>query len=402
MQQMTLLHKKFSKELPFIHKTRLNCLMSTCITASTSNTLFLTGLGRGALSETKTSSNIEKVNRLLGNKHLHLERRTFYAAMSSQLIPGWMSPWIHIDWSCINSTTNLYLLRASLSVKGRSIVVYEECHPKKKENNHSVHQQFLKNLKTILPLCAAPIIVTDAGFRGPWFMAVRQMGWHFVGRLRNKNLVLMEGTQTWQLSSSFFGQATGKPTHLGHALLTEKQQVPTHIVLYKGKNKNRHKRHLNKKISVSGMNKRYSDAAKEPWILVTSLPQARDNPNHIVNIYRQRMRIEENFRDTKCPHYGLGLKKSLTKAPERMAILLLIAAIATWAAWLAGLITILAGKASDFQAHSAKFTRSLSVVYLGREAIKKQLIVSHSTLINAINTLATMVIDSQLEKHLYD
>lgn len=402
MQQMTLLHKKFSKELPFIHKTRLNCLMSTCITASTSNTLFLTGLGRRALSATKTSSNIEKVNRLLGNKHLHLERMAFYASMSSQLIPRWMSPWIHIDWSCINSTTNLYLLRASLSVKGRSIVVYEECHPKKKENNHSTHQQFLKNLKTVLPLCAAPIIVTDAGFRGPWFMAVRQMGWHFVGRLRNKNLVLMEGTQTWQLSSSFFGQATGKPTYLGHALLTEKQQVPTHIVLYKGKNKNRHKRHLNKKIRSAGMNKRYSDAAKEPWLLVTSLPQARDNPYHIVNIYRQRMRIEENFRDTKCPHYGLGLKKSLTKTPERMAILLLIAAIATWAAWLAGLITIFTGKSSDFQAHSAKFTQSLSVVYLGREAIKKQLTISHSQFIKAINALAKMVIDSQWEKHIYE
>ena len=92
-------------------------------------------------------------------------------------------------------------------------------------------------------------------------------------------------------------------------------------MLYKGKNKNRHKRNLNKKISASGKSKRYSNAAKEPWLLVTSLPLARNNPNHMVNIYRQRMRIEENFRDTKCPHYGLGLKNSLTRIPERMAIL---------------------------------------------------------------------------------
>ena len=49
MQQMTLLHKKFAKELPFIHKTRLNCLMSTCMTASTGNKLFLTGLGRNTV-----------------------------------------------------------------------------------------------------------------------------------------------------------------------------------------------------------------------------------------------------------------------------------------------------------------------------------------------------------------
>ena len=402
MQQLTLLHKQFSKELPFVHKIRLNSLMSACITASTGNKLFLTGLGRNTISTTKTSSNIEKVNRLLGNEHLYHERAYFYSSMAAQLIPRWMSPWIHIDWSCINSTTNLYLLRASLSVKGRAIVIYEECHPKKKENNHVVHQQFLNNLKAVLPPCEPPIIVTDAGFRAPWFMVVRKMGWHFVGRLRNKNLVLLEDTEIWQLSSSFFKQATGKPAHVGHALLTEKTQVPVHIVSYKGKSKNRHKRNLNKKISASGKSKRYSNAAKEPWVLVTSLSQARDNPTHIANIYRQRMRIEENFRDTKCSHYGQGLKHSLTRSPERMAILLLIAAIATWAAWIAGLITIISGKASDFQAHSAKFTQSLSVVYLGREAIKKKIVASHSQIVNAISILATMVVEAQLEIHVYE
>ena len=192
MQQMKLLHKEFEKELPFVHKTRLNCLMNTCNTAANNHTLFLTGLGRKDTSKTKVSSNIEKVNRLLGNTHLHRECSAFYQVMASRLIPRWMSPWIHIDWSCINATTNLYLLRASISVSGRSIVLYEECHPKKKENNHAVHKQFLKNLRAILPSCATPIIVTDAGFRAPWFIAVREMGWHFVGRLRNKNPVLME------------------------------------------------------------------------------------------------------------------------------------------------------------------------------------------------------------------
>tara|TARA_B110001454_G_C12680735_1_gene417934 strand:- start:66 stop:1316 length:1251 start_codon:yes stop_codon:yes gene_type:complete len=401
MQHIELLHKKFAKEFPFIHKTRLNCLMSACAAATTSNTLCLTGLGRNLSTPTKTSSNIEKMNRLLGNQHLQSERGFFYESMASQLISSKMSPWIHIDWSCINPTTNLYLLRASLSVKGRSIVLYEECHPKKKENNHSVHLEFLKNLKTILPRCAPPVIVTDAGFRAPWFLAVREMGWNFVGRVRNRNLVQLEETKGWQLSASFFEQATGTPTYLGAALLTEEKKVPVHIVLYKGKSKHRHKRNLNKKICATAKSKKHSKAGKEPWLLVSSLPQAAENPNHIVNIYRQRMRIEENFRDTKSPHYGLGLKNSLTRDPLRMAILLLIAAIATWCAWLAGISIKLAGNASDFQAHSAKFTQSLSLVYLGREAIKKQLISSPLQLCNALNQLAAMVIDTQLEKEVY-
>lgn len=173
-------------------------------------------------------------------------------------------------------------------------------------------------------------------------------------------------------------------------------------MLYKDKSKNRHKRNLNKKISASGKSKLHSKAAKEPWLLVTSLSQARSNPNHCVNIYRQRMRIEENFRDTKCPHYGLGLKNSLTRTPERMAILLLIAAIATFAAWIAGISSIQQGSAADFQAHSARFTKSLSIVYLGREVIKKQFIFSNEELIHATQKLLQLVINTQLEEGEYD
>lgn len=401
MQQLELLHKSFEKELSFVHKTRLNCLMNICKTAATHSKLYLTGLGRNDPTPIKTSSNIEKVNRLLGNKHLYQERANFYRSMALRLISRDIRPWFHVDWSCINATTNLYLLRASISAAGRSIVIWEECHPKEKENNHRIHKQFLKNLKAILPAYALPIIATDAGFRAPWFKAVRQMGWDFVGRLRNKNLVLLEGSQNWQLSSLFFEKATGKPASLGSALLTEKERVSIHMVLYKGKSKNRHKTNLNKKISASGKSKRYSKAAKEPWLLVTSLAQALENPNHIVNIYRQRMRIEEHFRDTKCPHYGLGLKKSLSRTPKRMAILLLIAAIATLAAWLAGLVTKMMGKSSDFQAHSAKFTQALSLVYLGREAIKKQLVLSKSQFLNALKELEIMIKNTQLEKEIY-
>lgn len=402
MHQLELLHKSFGKELSFVHKTRLNCLMDMSNIAATHSKLYLTGLGRNDPAPTKTRSNIEKANRLLGNKHLYQERASFYQSMARRLISQDIRPWLHVDWSCINATTNLYLLRASISAAGRSIVIWEECHPKAKENNHRIHKQFLKNLKTVLPAYALPIIVTDAGFRAPWFKAVRQMGWDFVGRLRNKNLVLLDGAKEWQLSAFFFEKASKKPASLGCALLTEKERLPIHMVLYKGQSKNRHKTTLNKKNSASSKSKRYSKAAKEPWLLVTSLSQALENPNHIVTIYRQRMRIEEHFRDSKCPHYGLGLKKSLSRTPQRMAILLLIAAIATMAAWLAGIFTKMIGKAADFQAHSAKFTQALSLVYLGREAIKKQLVLSKSQFLDALEELAVMIKNTHLETQRYE
>lgn len=397
MQLMKLLHKIFEKELPFIHKTRLKNLFEACETAIRSNKLSLTGLGRELSNRNKESSNIQRMDRLLGNAHLQKELKQFYKVMISYLIRDGLTSWIHIDWTCINSTTNLYALRASLSMSGRSIVIYEECHPKKNENNHATHKKFLNQLKKLLPPSAKPIIVTDAGFRAIWFQHVLKLGWDFVGRLRNKNLVLLETSSDWQLSRAFFANADGKPRYLGYGLLTKEGQVPAHFVVYKGENMSRHKVNKNKKQSQSGKSKRYANANKEPWVLVTSLPISSVNANLAVNIYRQRMRIEENIRDTKCPHYGLGLKKSLSKSVGRISILLLIAAIATFTAWLAGIETTVRGKASDFQAHSAKFTNVLSTVFLGMRALKKKFKITKKELNRALCLLYQINRESQLE-----
>lgn len=380
-----------------MHKTRLQNLFDACETAITSNHLYLTGLGRKLSNKNKTSSNIQKIDRLLGNTHLHREKNEFYKVMFSYLIQEDSTPWLHIDWTCINSTTNLYVLRASLSMLGRSIVIYEESHPKKNENNHATHKIFLNQLKKLLPKSVKPIIVTDAGFRAPWFQHILALGWDFVGRLRNKNLVCLDTSLNWELSNTFFPQATAKPHYLGHGLLTKKGKVPAHFIVYKGVSKNRHRLNKNKKNSRSGKSKLHSISNREPWVLVSSLSLNHTNANLAVNIYRQRMRIEENIRDTKSPHYGLGLKNSLSKSTARLGTLLLIGALATFAAWLAGLETKRRGKAADFQAHSAKFTKALSLVFLGREALKKGFKITQKQFHNALNLLYQINREAQLE-----
>lgn len=396
MHLIELLHKTFEDKLPQIHKFRLNSLLTACDAAIVSNKLSLTGLGRALSNTNKECNNIQKVDRLLGNGPLQAERWLFYKLMTSYVILEHTSPWIHIDWTCINPVTNLYGLRASVSMKGRSLVIYEACYPKKQENNHATHKDFLNQLKALLPVSVKPIIVTDAGFRGLWFHYILELGWDFVGRLRNKNAVLMEGDSTWCLSSNYFELATSTPTYIGHGLLTEKGKVPAHFVLYKGTSKGRKALTLNKRTQrASKKNKVHSKAHKEPWLLVTSFTKASLNPSLIVNIYRQRMRIEENIRDTKCPHYGLGLRNSLTQSPQRMNILLLIAAIATFVAWLAGLFIKSIGKAPDFQAQSAKFTSALSYVFLGRRALCKGL----DSTQDEFKNMLLMLYDCTLQAH---
>jgi hypothetical protein len=54
--------------------------------------------------------------------------------------------------------------------------------------------------------------------------------------------------------------------------------------------------------------------AREPWLVVFKLPQRFMNKaNLAVNLYSQRMQIEENFRDTKNNKLGIGLECSLSK-----------------------------------------------------------------------------------------
>ena len=241
MQLMKLLHNTFEKQLPCVHKARLNNLMKASETLIRVNKLSLTALGRNLSEKNKPRSNIKKMDRLVGNEHLQDESILFYKIMSASLINEGSCPWIHIDWSCICSLTKLYFLRASLSMSGRSIVIYEECHPKKNENNHLIHKAFLQRLKSILPPLVKPVIVTDAGFRALWFSEVLKMGWDFVGRLRNKNLVRLDNTDDWQLSKCLYQGANVKAKNLGHGILTEKLKTPVNLVLYKGKKKNRHK-----------------------------------------------------------------------------------------------------------------------------------------------------------------
>lgn len=54
---------------------------------------------------------------------------------------------------------------------------------------------------------------------------------------------------------------------------------------------------------------------KDPWLLVSS-PSLNDlTARQIVQIYAQRMQIEQSFRDLKCDRFGCAFKYSLLAMP---------------------------------------------------------------------------------------
>lgn len=115
------------------------------------------------------------------------------------------------------------MLRAALPVGGRALTLYDEVHPLQNVGNRCVQQAFLRTLQRFLPAGVTPILVTDAGFRSPWFRAVEQLGWTFVGRVRNRDLVRFEPASPWISCKSLYARARVTPKTVGACDLVRSQ-----------------------------------------------------------------------------------------------------------------------------------------------------------------------------------
>jgi hypothetical protein len=77
------------------------------------------------------------------------------------------------------------------------------------------------------------------------------------------------------------------------------------------------------------------------------------------------MQIEETFRDLKSTQWGMGLNSSQTRSPKRLAVLLLIAALLSFALWLIGLAVRESGYCIQYGSRK-KAASTLSLLSLAR------------------------------------
>lgn len=358
------------KILPSVmHKKRLVTLSIFVSTVLRSKKLSLSSLGREIDLPIQARSGIRRADRFLGNKKLQQERESIYESIIIRAIGSTERPDIIVDWSSIPNTSH-HILRAALVAQGRAITLYEEVHEEKKLGTLEVHTNFLRKLKKLLPCECRPIIITDAGFYNSWFKEILKLEWDFIGRVRGKKYFRKADDDRWALSRSLFPKATATPQALGEVELCKTNSLNVRLCLYKGKYKKipRAKR--------SGRNpSEYRQTAKEPWLLATSLPENYCLAKKVVAKYSMRMQIEEAFRDLKSSQYGFGLENAHSKAPARIEVLLLIAMLAAFIAWLTGWIAEKKGLHFQFQSNSVKNRRVISLFFLGCEIIKKRIII---------------------------
>src|SRR5579871_746831 len=180
MHAKAFIHKLLT---PVIHNARVKALTEVILAVIATKELVLTKIGRAINSGIQERSGIQKINRLLGNKHLQSEQKIISEAIAALLIGNKKRPEIIVDWSKYPNSEDA-ILRAALSVEGRALTLYEERHPIKKMGNREVQKKFLNTLHEIIAADCKPIIVTDAGFHNTWFKEVIRLGWDYVGRVR--------------------------------------------------------------------------------------------------------------------------------------------------------------------------------------------------------------------------
>ncbi|MEZ5444880.1 MAG: transposase [Gammaproteobacteria bacterium] len=112
-----------------------------------------------------------------------------YGALTGWLVGSQPHPVFLIDWSDLDKAKRHQVLRAALVVAGRALTLYEEVHGPQTALKADTQERFLQRLKALLPAGCVPVLVTDAGFRTPWFKAVERMKWYWVARIRHRHFV---------------------------------------------------------------------------------------------------------------------------------------------------------------------------------------------------------------------
>jgi hypothetical protein len=347
-----------------MHAARFSAVLAVVEALIRANRISVTALGRMVRSRARPKHSIKRVDRLLSNPRLHGERQLFFRAIARQVIGDVARPIVLTDWTGV--VDGFSALVAAVPVGGRASTIYAEVHPERDNNKQHIHARFLRALREVLPPGCRPIIVVDAGFKGPFFEQVRRLGWDFVGRER-RHAHIRKPDGVWTVTKEVLASATSTPTDLGSCVLNKTTPVRVRLVLAASARSNNHP--WRKRFSGGGAQRQtYRRGAHQPWLLLTSLTDF--DPVRVTALYATRMQIEETFRDAKNPRFGWCLRHARGYSAHRLTILLMIAALAALVVTLVGVAAEKNGHQRAYQANTVR-TRVLSHFVLGLAMLRR-------------------------------
>lgn len=287
------------------HAARVRSLSSavggTMEAASTSIHLIGQGLARSMGISAKHAT--KQVDRLLSNEKFDV----------------WdlLDPWVRhvvgnsdeilvaLDWTDYARDGQTTIVASRITSHGRATPLVWKTHLKADVTDgarNDFEDEILLRLLQILGTDIRVTVTADRGFGDTkLYEFLAREKWGFVIRFRGDVHVALR---------------EGGPIHDAAAWVAKNGRAKLHKNVYV----------TNRRVPLAGFVAVHAPDMKEAWCLATN---RTDLPaSTLVAMYGKRFSIEESFRDTKDPRYGLGLVDVRIKRPDRRDRLILIAAVA--------------------------------------------------------------------------
>lgn len=330
-----------------MHQARVKAMVGAVEGIVAGGRLSPASVGRNFPGRARPKDSIKRVDRLLGSHRFWADRLFVFLAIAHRLLRGNAHPVILVDWT--KTGRKHEALVAAVPIGGRALPIYLEAHPIEKLGNAALESRFLCTLRAILPQGCQPIVVTDAGFKGPFFNEILSLGWNFVGRVRGHFKATSVDTHRVFSKDELYSRASLRPADLGQFRLFIKEHgIPARLAVVR----KRRKPGPNRVHPKGNEQKEHRKTAQDPWLLATSLSD--DDAARIVSIYAKRMQIEETFRDAKNSRFGWSLGYVSLSTARRTAGLLLLATLAMVVVTLIGLAAEQLHAHRAYQANTSK------------------------------------------------
>jgi hypothetical protein len=322
-----------------LHKKRVESLSNGAagVMRSASLSIHIIGAAYAAFAEIVPKSGIKQVDRFLSNKGLNVEALT--PAWARFVLGDRQEAVLVLDWTDYEKDDQTTLAAYVVTRHGRATPLAWKTVKKStlKDRQKQYEYEFIERLhKAITPQMRITLLA-DRGFGDQeLYQCLEILGWDYVIRFRGN--ILVEDENGISQPAAQWVLPNGHATMLRGARVTADRAEVAAVVVTQAKR------------------------MKEPWCLATSLSERK--ASEIVKLYGKRFTIEETFRDQKDLRFGMGLRATHIRSPERRDRLLLLAALAQALLTLLGAASEAAGLDRLLKANTVK-TRTHSLFRQG-------------------------------------
>ena len=325
-----------------MHLARVRSIANGVAGVLNASKISIAAVGRAyaGLAGVQRKSGVKQVDRLLSNQGVKLEQVLprwvqFVAGDVSELL-------IAVDWTDFAHDDHTTLYAALIPRGGRggraTPLLWQTVRKSElKRQRTQLELAFVERLHASIPDGVRVEIVADRGFGYQQLYALlSSLGWDYTIRFR-ENVLLVEGPGP-ALAAAAYVPANGRARKITGVGVTRRGFPVPAIVLVRRKN------------------------MKEAWCLATT--RTDDDARAVLDTYSRRFTIEETFRDTKDPTFGMGLSATHIRDPEKRDRLLLLLAMAHTLLTLLGVASEESGLDRTLKTNTSK-RRTLSLFNQG-------------------------------------